>query len=172
MRRTTNLHPLSEAHVAFDYDGLRVGSLLPIRIFDGKSGFKITCRELDWWLSSLAHVFKLFFPSIHMVEHLYVYGDSDLPLRWQENMEWLKHFRPFTAVKNLYLPMIFAPHVASAMEELVGGRVAEVLPALQNIFLEGLQPSEPIQEDIQEFVSGRKPSGNPITVSLWQRGGK
>jgi hypothetical protein len=169
MKRTKRFHALNEAHVTFDYDDLGVGSLLPIHMFDGKSGFKILCRGLDWRLSSLAQVFKAFFPSMYMVEHLYVYGPSVLPSRWQENLEWLKIYRPFTVVKNLYLSREFAPHVASAMQELVGGKVAEVLPTLQNIFLEGLQPSGPIQEDIQKFVAARQPSGNPITVSVWER---
>jgi hypothetical protein len=40
---------------------------------------------------------------------------------------------------------------------------------LQNIFLEGLQPSGPVQEGIVKFVAARQLSGHPITVSLWER---
>jgi hypothetical protein len=45
----------------------------------------------------------------------------------------------------------------------------EVLPALQNIFLEGLQPSGPVQEDLGKFVAARQLSGHPIAVSPWER---
>jgi hypothetical protein len=106
-----------------------------------------------------------------MLEHLYIYDFAYPPSQWEddtEDMQWLEVFRPFTAVKNLYVSQSFVPSVAPTLQELVGGRTTEVLPNLQNIFLEGLKPSEPIQEGIGEFVSARQLSGQPITVSLWE----
>jgi hypothetical protein len=49
--------------------------------------------------------------------------------------------------------------------------VTEVLPTLQNIFLEGLRPSKPIQpeEGIGKFVAARQLSDYPVAVSLWER---
>jgi hypothetical protein len=84
-------------------------------------------------------------------------------------MQWLEFFHPFTAVKNLYLSEEFTPSIASALQDLVGSRMTEVLSTLQNIYLERLQPSEPIQEGIEKFVAARQLSGHPITVSRWQR---
>jgi hypothetical protein len=52
---------------------------------------------------------------------------------------------------------------------LVEERMTEVLPILQNIFLEELQPSGPVQEGIGQFVAARRLSGHPITVSSWVR---
>jgi hypothetical protein len=46
-------------------------------------------------------------------------------------------------VKNLYLSKEFAPGIAAALQELVGARITEVLPSLQNIFVEGLEPLGP-----------------------------
>ena len=43
--------------------------------------------------------------------------------------------------------------------------MTEALPALQNIFLEGLQPSGPVQKAIGEFVAARKVTNNPISVN-------
>ena len=60
-----------------------------------------------------------------------------------EDNLWLQLLLPFTAVKNLYLPKEFAPGIAAALEELIDGRIAEVLPSLQNISVEGLKPSGP-----------------------------
>ena len=51
-----------------------------------------------------------------------------------ENAQWLELLRPFAAAKNLYLSDQFAPHIVSALKELViGGRTIEVFPVIQNI---------------------------------------
>jgi hypothetical protein len=81
----------------------------------------------------------------------------------------LQLFVPFTAVKHLYLRKIFAQGIAAALQELIGGRIAEVLPSLRNIFVEGLEPSGPFQKNIQQFVAARQLSDHPITMSAWNR---
>jgi hypothetical protein len=43
----------------------------------------------------------------------------------------------------------------------------EVLPSLQNIFIEGLEPVGPLQENIGHFVAARQLSGRPVTISVW-----
>jgi hypothetical protein len=68
-------------------------------------------------------------------------------------------------VKNLYLPKEFAPGIAAALQELVGGGITEVLPSLQNVFVKGLEPSGPFQENIGQFVAARQLSGHPIAIS-------
>jgi hypothetical protein len=52
-----------------------------------------------------------------------------------ENTLWLELLLPFTAVEKLYLSDEFWPGIAAALQELVGARIAEFLPSLQNIFL-------------------------------------
>jgi hypothetical protein len=78
-------------------------------------------------------------------------------------------FLPFTAVKNFYVSKELLQCIAPALQDLVGGRTLEVLPMLQNILLEGLEPSGPIPEGIQKLVAARQLSGHPITVSVWER---
>jgi hypothetical protein len=85
-----------------------------------------------------------------------------------ENVQWREIFEPFTAVKNLYLPKVFTPHIVRALQELDGSRMPEVLPALQKIFLEGYDPSGPILEGIGVFVAARQLSGHPMTVFPWE----
>jgi hypothetical protein len=168
MRRTTRFQAKNEAHVSFDKFGTHIGySLLSIR----ESSLKISCRKLDWQLSSLAQVLTTFFPSIHLVEHLYIYESIPAPPQWQddiENMQWLEILEPFTAVKNLYLSEGLAPHVVPALQELVGSGMTVVFSTLQNIFLEGHQPSGPILEGIGKFVAARQLSGHPMTVFPWE----
>jgi hypothetical protein len=82
----------------------------------------------------------------------------------------LEFFHPFTGVKNLYLSTGFAQCIAPALRELVGERATEVLPALQNLFLAEIQPSEHVQQAIEQFVCARQLSSHPIVVSKWDIG--
>jgi hypothetical protein len=76
---------------------------------------------------------------------------------------------PFTMVKNLFLSENIAPRVVPALQELVGSRTTEVLPTLQNVFIEKLQPSGHVQEGIGKFVAARQVTSHPIVVSCWDR---
>jgi hypothetical protein len=129
----------------------------------------ISCREPDWQLSSVAQVCNSSLPPLTAVEDLYIDHDY-LQLIWKndaiEDTLWLELLLPFTAVKNLYICKEFAPGIAAALQELVGGRITEVLPSLQNIFVEGLEPSGPFQESIRHFVTARQLSGHPGAISV------
>jgi hypothetical protein len=168
MRRTTRFQELNEAHVDFDYSSVHVGYFPPTRTLDERSGLGISCKELDWKLSSLAQVLTPFFPSIYMVEHLYIYEPQHFPSQWQgdiENIQWLEVFHPFTAVKNLYVSKNFVQCFALALQELV----TDALPALASLFLEELQPPRPVGEAIEQFVAARQLLGHPVAISKWDR---
>jgi hypothetical protein len=81
-----------------------------------------------------------------------------------ENAQWLELLRPFATVKNLHLTKQVGLCVMSALKELA----AEVLPVLQNIFLEELQPSGPLQEAIGQFIAALELSGHTVTVHHWK----
>jgi hypothetical protein len=85
------------------------------------------------------------------------------------NTLWWQLFLPFTAVKDLYISKQFAPGIAAALQELVGGTITEVLPGLQNIFVESLERSGPFQESIGQFVAARQLSGHPIAIPNWNK---
>ncbi len=148
--------------------------LLPreLREYDrGVLMLKISCRELDWQLSSLAQICSSSLPLIPSLEQLYIHESEYSPLGSQddiENGQWLECFRPFTAVKYLYVCREFVPQIASALERLVGERAMDVLPSLRNLFLE-LRPSGAVEEAIKQFVAARQPSGHPIVVSHRER---
>jgi hypothetical protein len=143
----------------------------------GSLKVEISCRELDWQVSSLGQICTSCLPPLQVSasEVLYIYLEPFSHPHWEGNIEdtpWLELLHPFTGVKNLYLSKEFAPLIVPALQELIGGRTAEMWSTLQNIFLEGLQPSGPIQEGIGKFVAMRQlsgESGHPITVSLWER---
>jgi hypothetical protein len=169
--RTPHFRPQDEARVTFF--NTAVVFTLP-EIFGRELELGISCRQSDWQLSSLAQVCSLFFPPalVSSLERLYACEGQHSQLRWQddvENSQWLELLQPFTAVKELYLSRGFAPCIAPVLQELVGERVGEVLPALQSLFLEELHPSGPVQEAIEKFVAVRQLSSHPISVSHWDR---
>jgi len=138
----------------------------------GKLRVEIPCIPSDWQVSSLEQVCTSSLPPFSTLEKVYIFEDQTFPPHWKDDIEntlWLDLLRSFVAVKNLYLSEGFVPHVAPALQELVEGRTTEVLPTLENIFLEGLQTSGPLQEGIQKFVAARQLTNLPVTVSLWDR---
>ena len=172
VNRTPTLKALEKAHVVFGDDAARVNLSSVSSLTSLYEGFyvKIPCRELDWQISSLEQVFTRSSTPLSTSEVLYIHKDPDSQPDWQDNIEnalWLGLLHLFPAVKNLYLGVEFAPRIVPALQELVGGGATEVLPILQNIFLEELQSSGPVQEGIQQFVAARQVTSHPITVSRW-----
>ena len=171
MRRTTRFQTLNEAYVNIDEEGVQVESLPPTRAFHDRTGMRISSLELDWQLLYLAEVFTSFFPSIFMLERVYIYGPQYLPSSsWQYlvvNLDWLEMLQPLTAVKNLYGCKEFAKSIAPVLQELVGERAIDVLPALECLFLEDFRSSGPVQEAIKQFVAARRFLGRPVAVSHW-----
>jgi hypothetical protein len=166
----TPLKPLEIAHVVFGYHAARVSFSQTFGY--GSLEVRITCRELDWQVSSLEQVCTSCLPPLSRTEDLYIHPDPHSQPHWQDDIEnslWLELLHPYTALKSLHLSKEFVPRIAPALQELVGNRTTEVLPNLQNILLEELKPSEPVQEGIEKFVAARQLSGHSIAVSLWER---
>ena len=63
----------------------------------------------------------------------------------------------------------FAPRIAPCLQFVVGRKTTNVLPSLENIFLEGHEPSGPVQDGTEQFVAARLAHGRPITVTRWER---
>jgi hypothetical protein len=165
---TPKLRERDEAQVEFDHSTARFAlRYRTSKVGVGSLRINVSCEEPDWQLSSIEQICNSLL-SLSMVEDLYI---DHWQLVWKndavENTLWLGLFLPFTAVKNLYLDKEFAPGIAVALQELVGGRITEVLPSLQNIFVEGLEPSGPFRENIGRFVAARQLSDHPIAISYW-----
>ncbi len=154
---------------AFGDDVARVGfndSTASVRL-TSRSAINISCREPDRQLSSVAQVCNSCLPPLSTIKDLFIvhrYWHQFRQIDAIEDTLWLELLLPFPAVKNLYLSKDFAPGIAAALREIVG---TEVLPSLQNIFVKGLEPSGPFQENIGQFVAARELSGHPIAISVW-----
>ena len=171
IRRTPTLKLNDQTQARVQFSGLGVDCVLPRK---GTKGLLlgVSCRQSDWQLSSLSQICTSSFPQalIQTVEHLYIQERTHPRPRWQDDIEtndWLEILHPFMAVKNLYLSKEFAPRIAPSLQELVGHRATQTLPALQNLFVENLHPSGPVQDDIGKFVAARQVSDHPITISSW-----
>ena len=179
MRRTTKIEALNEAHVDFDRYTVVVQSLQSLTS-DKKFGLVISCVDDDWQFSSLGEVLMPLFPSIFMVEHLYIHGTAytlsredveDLRLPEIFNSFSTEFFHALTTVKNLYIHMRHAEFFALILLKHFLEIATDVLPALESLCLEGLQPSEPLQEGIGQFVAVRQLAGHPVAISYqkWEK---
>ena len=140
---------------------------LPAR--SGTLELSIICREAYQRLSSIEPVCNSSLHPLFKVENLYIVNRCQ-PQYWiyiTESTQWWQLFLPFTKVKNLYLSEAFVSTIVAALQELIGSRITEVLPSLQNIFVKGLKPSGTLQEKIGQFVAARQFSGHPIAISVW-----
>ena len=133
----------------------------------GTLNMAISCIELDWQVSSMEQVCTSCLPPLSTLEDLYIYEGPYSQQVWKDNIEntlWLELLRPFTGVKNLYLSEKFASLITPAV---TGGSTTEVLPTLQNIFLEELQPSGTVQGSIQQVAATGQVTSHPIAVARW-----
>jgi hypothetical protein len=164
--RTPNLKARDEACLDIYYFLVH---LAPVRHRGFQVALEVSPSQTDW-LSPFAQICRSSFPHtfISSLENLYIRECRRLPSEGETtNAQWLELFHPFTAVKNLYLSKEITLHIASVLHELVGERVVEILPALQGLFLEEVNPARPVREAIGQFVAARQLSSHPIAVSHW-----
>jgi hypothetical protein len=119
-------------------------------------------------LPSLVQACSLLLSPLLSLGQLGIYERRPWPSRLRNEVvitQWTEILRPFIAVKDLVLnePVVWS--VASALHELVGEQATEILPALQNIFLNGFESSgAPTPGGITKFIAARELSGRPVIV--------
>ena len=167
--RTPRSKELQKAYITFKERAARVNFSSRTSRF-GNLKVEILCTGLDWQFSSLEQVCTSCMPPLSMLEDLYFDGDwYSQPDRKGgiENRQLPELFRSFMAVKNLYLSEKLASRIAPVLQEIVEGRTTDVLPALQNIFVKGLESSGSIQGSLGKFVAARQVANRPIRISAW-----
>jgi hypothetical protein len=112
-----------------------------------------------WPLSYLVHSYRSSFLPLSAAERLDI-----LSQRSTANTEWLELLGLFIAVKDLHVSGEVAIHIMQALQELSVERATEVLPALHNLFIEGLEPSGPLREAVEQFAATRQLAGHPVAV--------
>jgi hypothetical protein len=171
MRRTETFMTIHTARVEFF--GLAVAVTLWGEEMVHDDGevlhMEISCKSLDWQLSAIMQVLDSFLSTLPTLESLNIAVFCEC---WQNKIEviqWREVLQPFASVKDMTLEFedsirLFAP----ALQDLVGQRATDVLPALQNLFLNtddaGWRPSGPVKRAIDKFIATRQLYGHPVTV--------
>ncbi|KAH8999794.1 hypothetical protein EDB86DRAFT_610240 [Lactarius hatsudake] len=83
-----------------------------------------------------------------------LYGESEMG----NYVQWLELFRPFASVRTLGVSEELAWNMALALKNVTEEMAAQVLPALELLYLEN-QP----EETVKKFLAARQSLGRPIT---------
>jgi hypothetical protein len=125
----------------------------------------------DWRLSPLAQLYHSSLSSLSTLERLDILrgqvGTSGLPYNIDDT-QWLALLRRFASVKDLHITKSLGLLVMSALAAPAGDGMT-VLPALQNFFLQGLQPSGSLRDVVDQLIATRQLLGHPISVHNWNR---
>jgi len=166
IRRLNKFKAFDQAYVLFQSRYVQVKLSSRAGTVDGAIfKLKISCKPSDWQLSAVAQVCDWLFTHCPTIECLHIREDAESSPQWHDDMEdmqWIELLHPFIAVKDLYLSEELAPLVALALPESVGA--SDVLPALQNIFFEGLEPSRLFRKVIGPFIAARESSQRPVAA--------
>jgi hypothetical protein len=159
LRRSAPFEAFDHAHMVIDNNYLHISFSSRAGTTDGK-GLKLSveCSESGWLLWSLTPFGYNPFERIK----------ASSPPNWGEWMlsyQWIQLLRLFPAVKDLCISEQVALWVAPALEELCGGQAAEVLPALENLFIEKLVPH--VERATTTFVDARELAGHPVAFHCW-----
>jgi hypothetical protein len=147
-----------------------------IRIIFVNFQLGIKCERLDWQLSSMTQILTQQLRLLSHVEQLEICEPdySISRIEWEDDpdmdpSQWLELFRLLIAVHTLHVSERLVHRVAAALKELTGEMAMEVLPALRNLWLEGLQPSGPVQDAIKSFATARQRTNHPVAIQSWER---
>ena len=138
----------------------------------GSISLGILCEGSGRQVSSMAQLCRssLHHPStLKRLDIRRIYPQRRVRQYQVENIQWLELLHSFTGLEDVRVGEGLTLHYALALRELAGERLTEVLPALQNIFIEDLELSGPIQEALGQFVAARQLSGLPVVVHNWDR---
>jgi hypothetical protein len=154
------------AEMTFDYRSVNLN--IGLKNMTGDVEINILRQKEGWQLSSIEQVCN---SSLHLVSTLEYLRIKHYSWRvWKNDaienaLLWLELLPPFTAVKNLYLSEGLEQGIAAALQELVGGRLTEVLPSLQNIFVEGPRHRDSSRITLGSSCAVRQLSNHPIAIS-------
>jgi len=176
IRRSEKFMFLENALLCFSKDTVQLTLSPQIETYDDAMlSLGILCKEA-YGPPSLSDVFRSSIPPLSSSKCLQIRVDQYQRSQWQydmENIQWRELLRPFTAVEDLFISEELALRVAPALEEVAMAERrlgVRVLPALQTLFFEGLQPSDsgPFQEAIRQFVTARRRTSHPVAVLRWE----
>ncbi|KAH8999859.1 hypothetical protein EDB86DRAFT_3075531 [Lactarius hatsudake] len=115
----------------------------------------IYCQGIERQVSQVIHVFSQRSTMLSRVVHFKLSRYRTGAMRHQ----WLYLLHLFSAARTLHVAQEFARRFARVLESIAEGMVAEVLPVLDLIYLEG----QPVSA-LEGFLAARQLSGHPIAI--------
>ncbi|KAH8982476.1 hypothetical protein EDB86DRAFT_3086141 [Lactarius hatsudake] len=115
----------------------------------------IYCQGIERQVSQVIHVFSQRSTMLSRVVHFKLSRYRTGAMRHQ----WLYLLHLFSAARTLHVAQEFARRFARVLESIAEGMVAEVLPVLDLIYLEG----QPVSA-LEGFLAARQLSGRPIAI--------
>jgi hypothetical protein len=176
VRRADKLSFLDRAEVAFSSSCISVTFLQELLVgrFDPNTlMLYLGCHESDLRLSYIAQFCSSCLPTLSPFKSLHIHVSlyetwEDFIVTDAQDSQWLEFLRPFNVVKNLHLSKHVASRVAQVLRGISAGRVTELLPALEAIFISDPEHFGPVMEAISDFADARQLSGHPLSIYDWQ----
>ena len=172
--RTEKLRTLNRAEAFFDGQAVGIGFYRPEATVPRNLTVRVGCSPSDWQLSSLAQLCNQSSSLLSGVEQLDIRDCHPREPHLQDMMQWVDLLHPFTALESLRIPRELGTRIAPVLQELADPRAVEVLPALNSLIFEELEPSPPsssesgsLQRAIDGFIAARERSGHPVDVRRW-----
>ncbi|KAH9171645.1 hypothetical protein EDB89DRAFT_1080650 [Lactarius sanguifluus] len=161
----TGMHaPLSRADVQISADAISIffnsSPPSPLRL-------QISCKQLDWQLSSMAQVcdqfspflFRVNNPRINMTQSSSGQDDAD-------SEQWLELIRAFRGATSLPVASELTTVILCALGLVEEGHIS-VLPSLRHLHIENLMAmNEPSWDSLLSFITLRSRSGHPVQVNV------
>ena len=168
--RTEAFEALHQADVVFGSAGAFVNFLSP----NGTAALTlgILSGEGERQLSALVQIWRSSLPPFPTLERVNISESQPKRGHWKGNAEtlrtqWNELLLIFSSVRDVGLSGKLIPHVVTALVQGLAGpeeRITEVLPALQNLFVERLRLSRPAKQAIGQFIAMRQLYGRPVAV--------
>jgi hypothetical protein len=165
INRTKAFEVLHQADVVFGSAGVLVKFLSPNGM--APLTLEILLGEGARQLPALVQVWRSSLPPFPTLERVNIREFQAKRGHWKGNAEtmrtqWMDLFLHFSSVRDVGLYGRLIPHVVAALVQGLAGSgetVPVVLPALQNLFVEGLRLSRPAKKAIGQFIAMQKPNG-------------
>ena len=130
---------------------------------------RISCKQLDWLLASLAQICTHFSPFLLRVEDLGI-SMTTRPPSLQGDVggdQWVEFIRSFGSAKHFRVARKLATSILPALGSAdADGEHTILLPALRTLLLPGADPTgaRPLEKAVESFTNSRRLSGSPIGV--------
>ena len=136
---------------------------------DHPSGFwlEITCRHLDWQVSSAAQILPSLQPLLSAVERLTlshkVHSQSSEWHNKIDRIQWRQLLRPFSNLNALHVQDELVERIADSLQSDDGEPPLELLPTLKEL---GYSGGDDARDAFTSFMDERQVAGHPVNLTM------